>query len=575
MNSTFKIKRWQLTLFGALLLVFAACVQGPWEYSPEEEEPYRGLYVNGYVMAGEPITRFCVERSLELTEYAVQGYAWYHKEEVGVRGDFGLGEEKLLLRPLLQNPSCFAGPAEKIPIKGEDYQLEALFEWDSSGYRVESYFEATAHVPTKFSIRDTVWVVAAALRPIEEVDEGSPDPLQFFFSLPPEVIQQLSISFPGLDSALADPVYGDKWFEENGTLLYATAGKYLLSYEKKIPCVRGDTISYLSGNLNFVSHLFSADPSEDVAGVLLSQRLSAEVIWPENSFSSILGSEPEAATRHKAGDVRKLQFTAANVSSSKEGISLLDSLPVINSFLHGGRNRLIFYGMEKAYRDFLGVEKISNIEGAFGYFVGGVVDSFDLVVRIPAKGGFSGLESHADYCKKNGWSSSKDCRLFEPTYCQHVGWNDSLWIVQHPELMSGKTKSFQDCYEDGLGRGFDDSSWEKVMESRLTGSRLSEESKAQVKKVGVERGCTRTFFGREGGDSTRCAPLFESYFRSKSPPEKSGSHLFLWCEDRDWLPEVCLPTARQYCASGTIRSSSLCGAAELWCEEHSVDRFCK
>ena len=39
-----------------LMLAFVCDVPGPWEYDVEEIPVHYGLYVNGYVIAGRPIT---------------------------------------------------------------------------------------------------------------------------------------------------------------------------------------------------------------------------------------------------------------------------------------------------------------------------------------------------------------------------------------------------------------------------------------------------------------------------------------------------------------------------------------
>lgn len=570
-----------LFLFGGAFFGNGCSIQGPWEYAPQESSPFRGLYIYGYLIADQQVSHLCVERTLGLDEYSIPTYAWYRSAELEISGDFGGGEESISLSPQIGNPSCFFSPPDKMPRKGEAYRLKGEVEWDSAGHRIITSFASTAVIPTQFSIRDSAKVIASALHPFED---GEEDLLSALSKLPPEVFAQLNNRFPGLDSAVADPQYGKEWFAKNGRVLYTKIGELLMQQEERVYYHRGDTISYLTGPLNLATHYFRADYSADVAAVLVTQRIPDGIRWPENSFSRMFGMEPEPWSSYSADSSRRLQLYPAVISSGALNFSMLDSISIMNIWFHGGENLFMLYGVEKAYRDYYEsdlnatfdtrIKRVYNIEGAAGYFIGAIADSFNLIVRLPPDGGFSNFEAHADYCLLIDWGDSQDCRLFDSVYCRTVGWNDLQWISKHPEVMSGHKESYNDCFIEGINVGFDSIPLQQIIVQKMESKIKSQSGRDKILFTGLERGCVRTNYGRQVGRTAECLPVIERYFGETPPPKKGESELFSWCEDRRWAPEQCLPLARRYCVTQEIISAPLCKEAEKWCQKNETDQLC-
>src|SRR5690606_14051564 len=171
---------WGAVLAAALAL--GSCIQGPWDYYPEDPPHFRGIYLTAYAIAGNPIRQVCMERFLELTEEATDAYPFYAAADVRVSGRFGDTVGTVVLAPLDNAPNCFAGDSTALVQAGEEYDLEARVDWDSVGARVTSVLTATARVPATFAIPDS------ALAPGLAVTGGTPEnPLSIGFlgSLPP------------------------------------------------------------------------------------------------------------------------------------------------------------------------------------------------------------------------------------------------------------------------------------------------------------------------------------------------------------------------------------------------------
>src|SRR4051812_21802022 len=116
----------------AFALFLGSCIQGPWDYYPDNPAPFRGVFVSGYVLAGKPIGHICLERVLDIAEERTQAFAWYDSVDVRVSGPFGGTSRTLHLTAVADTPNCFRGDTGLIAERASDYQLEADVKWDSA-----------------------------------------------------------------------------------------------------------------------------------------------------------------------------------------------------------------------------------------------------------------------------------------------------------------------------------------------------------------------------------------------------------------------------------------------------------
>lgn len=137
-----------------LLFVMSACdFHGPWNYYPEEREVYRGIYTYGYIVA-EDRPRICFSKLYAISETSADFLPFYDSASVSVTGKFdGAGETVVVLSPS-SDPNCFETSEDAFGIRGELYQMEAVFRWDSAGKSVLSKFSASAKVPQKLKIKN-------------------------------------------------------------------------------------------------------------------------------------------------------------------------------------------------------------------------------------------------------------------------------------------------------------------------------------------------------------------------------------------------------------------------------------
>lgn len=150
--AVFKEKILVFFLFFSFLMT--ACLQGPWEYYPEKEEPYRGVYTVGHIVVGEaPV--LCFAPLLDLKESNAYPFAFYERASVKVMGEY---EDKGLLDLELKaeedNPNCFSAPEEYRVLSATPYELEAVFEWDSAQVKTKSKYSAVAKTPNFFQIKN-------------------------------------------------------------------------------------------------------------------------------------------------------------------------------------------------------------------------------------------------------------------------------------------------------------------------------------------------------------------------------------------------------------------------------------
>lgn len=547
-------------------LALAACIQGPWDYYPDNPPPFRGVFATAYVLAGQPIRNACFERVLDIAEERTQAFAWYDSATVEVSGAFGGTSRTVTLVPSDSTPNCFTGDTAFRIERGADYALKARFVWDSAGRRAVSTLTGTAKVPDSFSVhRD-------AAAPRLAWTGGIPGNIfsqEFVLSLPAAVRDSLLAVFG--DTAVQLQASGDtagfrKYTARRGPEIRALVVD-LLSAEYDV-YNEGDTLFYLNGVLNTLSHYFSADRTPDVEAVLVTHRFERTSSRPETRFDSFLGLKPDSSEYYVPGEIRRLLIYPE--AKGPKGWSLLDSMGVVNTWFHTGRNRLYFYGMEAAYYQYHAtatqvqggggpqdgdprVKVKYNVSGGQGIFVGGIPDSFDLYIKVDSLTKAYPLSlTRAFTCREEGWLDSKDCREFYPAYCREKGWATPDCLPQAYEACAAPDTA------DTLLRAVCD-----------TLSAPSGGNQAAARRA-VARHCIDAGF--PGGDL--CAPAAEACLGTRGVNE-CKTDLWNYCLDRAWAPDQCDPGLASYCRDRPRRSETICRNADAWCAANAASPLCK
>ncbi len=551
---------------GAALLglILAACIQGPWDYYPDDSPPFRGAFVSGYVLAGKPLEHICFERVLDIAEERTQAFAWYDSASVTVSGPFSGTSRTVTLTAMPDMPNCFLGDTGLRAERGSEYALTADFKWDSAGHTVVSHVVGRAQVPHEFSIHRT------AAAPTFAKTGGIPNnifDLAFLTTLPPNVRDTLLAEYGDtLGKIRNDSVALRKYILANGAkmqnrLKQLMEGEYFEYHE-------GDTLYYLNGVLNTLSHYFSADRTPDVQAVLISQRFERTSSRPETRFDSPLGFKPDSGEYYFPGEIRRLLIYPE--AKSNKGWSLLDSMGVVNTWFHTQRNRLYFYGMERAYYQYNatatqvqggggpedGDPRIKvkyNVVGGEGFFVGGIPDSFDIYIRTDSLTKSYPLPAaHAFRCRKEGWFDDKDCREYYPVYCREKNWSPADCLPQ----------AYQVCTAPDSA----DSAAVAMCDTLSAPSlKNAETAKRMATQFCVEKG----FPALAACDEARADCL--------NTPGRNSCKDALWdyCLDRLWKPDQCGAGLASYCHDKPRLSETLCRHADAWCAAHADSPLCK
>jgi hypothetical protein len=556
-------RRFAIRAAAVLALVLAACIQGPWDYYPENPPTFKGVFATGYVLAKRPLTQLCFERILSLDEEHTQAFAWYDSADVRVSGPFSGQSQTVVLSPDTNAPNCFKGDPSLLAELGSEYALDARFAWDSSGTRVLSHITGTAHVPVSFSIQDS------AVAPRLALTGGIPDTIlsmAFISNLPPEVKAPFDARYGDTLSKL-DTVAQRRYILQNGKAIQ----KFLMDLLQRDQTVyhKGATLFYLNGALNTLSHTFSANHGADVGAVLVTQRFDSGGGRPETAFDSPLGFKPDSDRYYFPGDIRRLIIYPDAVGP--HGWNALDSMGVVNTWFLAGLNRLYFYGFEKAYYDFHAsatqvqggggpsdgdprVKPRYNVQGGEGIFAGAIPDSFDIIINTdPFTKVYPLPVVHVLACRKDGWNDSRNCREFYPQFCRDQKWKPG------------------DCRIDAVRLCLDTAAAEDTSLHSLCDS-IGNPARADTLTAqwGAMLHCIETDFP----DGSVCAPSRSACVETKGI-NLCKTTLWDYCQDHNWKPDACGPGLASYCHDRPRLSETLCRHADLWCAAHAESPLCK
>jgi hypothetical protein len=549
----------------------AGCIQGPWDYYPDETPPFRGIWMTGYALAGKPVENVCFEKLHALDEESTDAFAFYDSAEVTVSGRFGDTAATLRLFPLAEAPNCFAGDSTVVAAPGEDYRLSARFVWDSAGATVRSALAATARVPVSFHIRRT----AAAPRlastggiPSDLFTSSSmTGVLQFFETLPPDV-REVMIGEYGADIVAleGDTAAIREYFLKNGRAIQERLVGLL--EKDKYQYGEGDTVYYLNGAFNTLSHYYTSDRSGDVDGVLITHQFDTAAGRPETRFDSFLGLEPDSSDFYFPGRRRRLIMYPD--AFGPDGWQVLDSIGFVNTWFHTGLNRIYFYGFEQAYMDFVSTavdgESDSrivpryNVTGGRGIFAGAVPDSFDVFVRADSfTTVYSLQEARGAFCRDVGWFDRPYCASYYREHCAARAWRDG------------------DCAADAVRAGLEadlagDTALARAVDSAYDAARDAPAMAGQVRQ-GEIRFCAENAFPESVPE---CGEWRDACISSAGINECKQS-LWAFCKDALWRPAQCGNALAWYCRDNPRRSEVLCRQADAYCAEeaHKDEAACR
>jgi hypothetical protein len=474
--------------------------------------------------------------------------------------------------------------------RGQAYDLTARFRWDSAGTGITSVLTARAQVPTSFQVhRD-------AAAPKLAFTGGIPDNIftpRFIASLPPATQATLNREFPEalplilaapLDS-LGNPIVDSAsvlgaYLKANGTKIQDRVvellGQDLDTYHE------GDTLFYLNGALNTLSHYFASDRSADVGCVLISQRFDSNSARPETRFDSPLGLKPDSSQYYFPGYIRRLLIYPD--SKGDKGWNLLDSMGVVNTWYHTLRNRMYFYGFEAAYYSYLStvlqvdgggggdvdprIKAKYNVTGGAGVFAGGIPDSFDVYIKTDSlTKSYPLQETHALYCKKRGWDDNQDCREYYPRYCKEKAYQPAVCA----------SAAITACL-------YADKNEDAALKALCAPVADTAKLNGWSREEGENRYCIELGFPADdsvcagASGSTGATTATGANARCLETQGRDGCKETLWdyCLDHAWQPDSsCGPGIASYCHDKPRLSETLCRHADAWCAAHPGSVLCK
>jgi hypothetical protein len=569
-----------ISLMGLIAIGFLmACLQGPWDYTPNDPPLFRGIWAQAYVVAGRPVTDVCFEKLLALDEENTPAFAFYDSASVGIEGRFSKGGQTLALSPKANKPNCFTGDPATLAMLGEAYTLHARFVWDSSGTSVVSTLTATSRITDSFAVKKTAMAPSVAF--IGGFGAGgslfTPENIS---KLPPKILAQFQTEFSSeieeLQSIQKDSVKLVAFFKADSKPpspgVRMTNRLIQLLQNDQRPFTDTNSLFYISNrDLNTLSLTFTTVRGPGVKGVLIVQRWDTTASRIINAFQGFFGQKPDSASFYYPGDIHRLELFPDGENKEK-GFNFLDSIGIVNGWLFIGRNRLYFYGCDTNYATYLStntqagespednpkVKPYTNVRGGRGFLAALAVDSFDLLIKAdPADQPYSLLETRAKVCSKEGWFNSRDCIDYYREWCTAKQWKTKACNVD----------AIRACLEvnwraDTLGGMCDSMSVYAQTDSAKT-----------AKEEAQRRFCIEHNYSDSAFDCNAVKAECES------PTGRNDCKEMLWktCDLRDWNLAA-LPACRNgevtYCRDAKPNAPSLCKAAEKLCTENPKPSSC-
>ena len=578
MNTTFK-----LSIIAALILALTACsIQGPWDYDLEEKPPFAGIFVYGQLVADLPVENICFDRLYQLDEMYTTAFSFYNQAQVQIKGVDQNGTDKVILLSAVQgNPNCFTSTENFLPQKGKSYQLTATFNWDSAGTVVNSVLTSTANIPTSFEMSDSARASSDVLSP-GTGENIAGDPIATFQSLPPKAQEDfLRIYGDTLSVLQNDSALFAAWIGKNIVQLSKVTDSLLDLYDTKIYYKQNDSIYFL-WRADTRSHFFKAIASPEIKSIVVTHRFEDEARIPLIGFMQLIDkSAPKPEKFFYKGQIDRLK-TESRIQN--KNFSSFDTLGVVNTWFVGGKNTLYFYGMEAFYDlyDQTVIQSVdnplsrprTNINGGFGYFVGSILDSFVVNVKIPkSQLSYTQFEANAAFCvntKPNGdkipesWEATL-CRPFKMKYCKQVNFNDVEYAQKNPTILT--KGNYKTCFEEKV--------WSELekgtpLENSLASMSVPDEATKQIAfSNGTTEYCIRNGFksGLCDSDLKKC--------QDKTQASTSKTNQRNWCKDNSWAGVGCDWALALYCRETNPNAPNLCKPAKAFCAQNPTHVVCQ
>ncbi len=564
---------------GLLSLLLTSCIQGPWDYTPNNPPVFEGLWAQAYVIADRPVTDVCFEKLKPLGETSTPAFAFYDSAEVGIEGRFSDGGKTLQLRPKASRPNCFVGDTASRGVKGETYTLHARFVWDSAGAQVVSNLSATSTITDSFAVKDTAMAPSVAF--IGGFgSNGTAFSLENYLKLPVEIRDQINKEFPSEIQTLSELSINDDtagqriFFFGDGKSKDTPPGARMIGRLMQLlkddqePYAEGDKLFYISNaDLNTLSHTFTTLRGHGVKAVLITQRWEDTASRVVNPFQTFFGQKPDSASFYFPGDVHRLEVFPDGMNATK-GFNFLDSIGVVNTWFFTGRNRLYFYACDTNYATYLNtntqagdspednpkITAYSNVRGGRGFLAALAVDSFDVFIKADTTTDqpYALTETHSNYCQDLGWFSDRDCIDYYRTWCSGKKWVPATCRV--------------DAVRACLGAG-----WRQDTLGGMCDSVFAQSKKDSLAFIaGLVHYCIEENYPENvaGCDSVQK--------QCERDPGVNACKEELWekCNLRDWQLPACRNAQVTYCRDKKPNAPALCKAAAKLCTENPKPSAC-
>lgn len=591
-------------------LLLAGCLQGPWDYTPQNPPLFLGLWAQAYVIADRPVTDVCFERLKPLDEKSTPAFAFYDSAEVGIEGRFSDGGKTMQLRAKALRPNCFVGDTASRGVKGETYTLRARIVWDSAGVQVVSNLTATATITDSFAVKKTAMAPSVAFLG-GFGSNGTAFSLENYLKLPAPIREQINSEFPSeirtlTELALSGDSVGQRlFFFGDGKSKETPPGArmigrlmQLLENDQK-SYAEGDTLFYISNaDLNTLSHTFTTLRGRGVKAVMISQRWETTASRVVNPFQTFFGQKPDSASFYFPGDVHRLEVFPDGMNVAK-GFNFLDSIGVVNTWFFTGRNRLYFYACDTNYATYLNtntqagdspednpkITAYSNVRGGRGFLAALAVDSFDVFIKADTSTDkpYALTETHANSCRKEGWFSDLDCIDYYRPWCSGKKWQPSTCVldaVRACQEVGGSDTALDSVCLRTAKRFQADSSTASACKSPNRSSELTD-SICAVKnsdwrndtnsyRDGLRHFCIEHNYP----DSVLACAKVKIECESTQGTNACKEMLWQTCDLRDWQLPACRNGQVTYCRDQKPNAPTLCKAAAKLCTENPKPSAC-